>query len=272
MTQTKKVTFQRWKVTPNCWKVTTGQILTVEKWPWVTFQRWKMTGQVIFQWGQFVTLHRPKWSFKADKRIWSVPLANILKWISDNKAGPVTEAVHTLHKLFELDTEFHLYRMREATWNIWSGFSMLQGNAYSFRHMVLFPFWNFHSLILRQFSTNLLWFSRPCYVEYPSVHSRLLLIGIVKGPTLSPAYIQFGQTALTGNELSIIITRDCLQSGQQCDKDSILKIVTSTDAQIGIQTKGFLSPFLRKRRRQELPKLNKLMIIEKSFGYNNNLH
>ena len=47
-------------MTPNCSKVTAGQILTVEKWPGVTFQRWKMTGRVIFQWDQFSTLHLPE--------------------------------------------------------------------------------------------------------------------------------------------------------------------------------------------------------------------
>ena len=58
MTPAKHVTFQRWRVTPNCWKMTPGYILTIKKWPPVTFQRWKMTGRFILQWGQFSTLHR----------------------------------------------------------------------------------------------------------------------------------------------------------------------------------------------------------------------
>ena len=44
----KKVTFQRWKVIPNCWKNDPGHIFTVEKWPESHFNAEKWPGGLFF--------------------------------------------------------------------------------------------------------------------------------------------------------------------------------------------------------------------------------
>ena len=53
----KHVTFQRWKVTPtcpNCWKVTLGHILTVEKWPGGHFSLGSIFNVTLVKWNFYL--------------------------------------------------------------------------------------------------------------------------------------------------------------------------------------------------------------------------